>query len=55
MSVSSADLATSIGKASAAMAVGNNSYEETLALLTGITEITRNGSKAARGNMSLSL
>lgn len=31
MAVSSADLATNIGKASAALAVGNNTYEESLA------------------------
>lgn len=55
MAVSSADLATNIGKASAALAVGNNTYEESLALMTGIVEITRNGSKAARGDRSLSV
>lgn len=53
MAVSSADLATNIGKASAALATGNNTYEETLALLTGITEITRSGTKAARGLVSI--
>lgn len=47
--VSSADLATNIGKASAALSVGNNTYEETLGLMTGIVEITRQGSRAARG------
>ena len=47
--VSSADIATNIGKASAALAVGNNTYEESLALMTGIVEVTRNGAKAARG------
>ena len=51
--VSSADLATNIGKASAALAVGNNTYEETLALMTGIVEITRSGTKAARGLVSV--
>lgn len=53
MAVSSADLATNIGKASAALAVGNNTYEESLALMTGIVEITRNGSRAARGLVSV--
>lgn len=51
--VSSADLATNIGKASAAMAQGNNTYEQTLAMMTGITEITRNGAKSARGLISV--
>lgn len=48
--VSSADLATNIGKASAALAAGGNTYEDTLALMTGIVEITRSGAKASRGN-----
>lgn len=53
MAVSSADLATNIGKASAALAVGGNTYEEVLALMTGITEITRSGTKAARALVSV--
>ena len=53
MAVSSADLATNIGKASAALAVGNNTYEESLSLMAGIVEITRNGAKAARGLISV--
>lgn len=53
MAVSSADLATNIGKASAALAVGNNTYEESLSLMAGIVEITRNGAKAARGLVSV--
>ena len=53
MAVSSSDLATNIGKASAALAVGNNTYEESLALMSGIVEITRNGAKAARGLVSV--
>ena len=53
MAVSSADLATNLGKASAALAVGNNTYEESLAMLTAITEITRNGAKSARGLVSV--
>ena len=45
--VSSADLAGAIGKVSATMAAGNTSYEQTLGLLTAITEVTRNADKAA--------
>lgn len=48
--VSSSDLSNNIGKASAAMATGNTTYEETLGLFTSITEITRNASRAARGD-----
>lgn len=51
--VSSADLATNIGKASAALAVGGNSFEEVLGLMDGIVEITRSGTKAARGLVSI--
>lgn len=51
--VSSTDLATNIGKASAALAVGGNTMEESLSLMTAIVEITRNGAKASRGDMSL--
>ena len=53
MAVSSADLATNIGKASAALAVGNNTYEESLSLMAGIVEVTRSGAKAARGLVSV--
>lgn len=53
MAISSYDLATNIGKASAAMSAGGNTYEQTLAMMTGITEITRSGSKAARGLVSI--
>ena len=51
--VSSSDLSNNIGKASAALATGNTTYEETLGLFTGITEITRNASRAARGLVSI--
>lgn len=51
--VSSTDLATNIGKASAALVVGDNTMEESLGLMTAIVEITRNGAKASRGDMSL--
>lgn len=45
--VSSAELATAIGKVSSTMAAGDTTYEQTLGMLTAITEITRNSSKAA--------
>ncbi len=51
--VSSADIATNIGKASAALAQGNITYEESIGLMTAMTEITRNGSTAARGLVSI--
>lgn len=51
--VSSADLANNIGKASAAMALGNNTYEQTLAMMTAITEINRSGAKSARALVSV--
>ena len=51
--VSSSDLSTNLGKASAALASGNTSFEETLGLMTAITEITRNGSRSARGLVSI--
>ena len=54
-SVSSADLSNSIGNASSALAVGNNTFEQTLALLTAGTEITRNANKVSRGNKSLNV
>ena len=54
-SVSSADLSNNLGNVSAALSVGNNSFEETLALLTAGTEVVRNASKVSRGNKSLSV
>lgn len=51
--VSSADIATNIGKASAAMSTGNVTYEQSIGLLTAMTEITRNGAKGARGLISI--
>lgn len=51
--VSSADLATNIGKASAALAIGGVTYEQTLGMMTAITEINRNGAKSARGLVSV--
>ena len=51
--VSSADLANNLGKASAAMALGNNTYEQSLAMMTAITEINRSGAKSARTLVSV--
>lgn len=51
--VSSADIATNIGKASAALATGNVTYEQSIGLMTAMTEITRNGAKSARGLVSI--
>ncbi len=51
--VSSSDLSTNLGKASAALAVGNNSFEEVLGLMTSGTEIIRNASRVARGLVSV--
>ena len=49
-SVSSGDLSKSLGVVSASSSAMGNSLEETIGMLTSITEITRNSSKAARGN-----
>lgn len=54
-SVSSADLANNLGNVSAVMAQTGASFEESLGMLTAITEVTRNASKASRGNKSLSV
>lgn len=51
--VSSSDLARNIGNASAAMAAGGNTMEETLGMMTAMTEITRSGSKASRGLVTI--
>ena len=51
--VSSSDLANNLGKVSSALAVGGNSFEEVLGMMTAITEITRNASTAARGLVSV--
>ena len=51
--VSSADIATNIGKASAALATGNVTYEQSIGLMTAMTEVTRNGAKSARGLVSI--
>lgn len=51
--VSSGQLAQNLGNMSAALAVGNNSFEESLALLTAGTEVTRNASKVSRALVSV--
>lgn len=53
MSVSSADLARNLGKMSAAMSVGGNTMEQSIGLLTGITEITRSAASASRALVTI--
>ena len=52
-SVSSAQLATNLGNMSAVMSQTGASFEESLGMLTAITEVTRNASKASRGLVSI--
>lgn len=52
--VSSADLATNLGKVSSTLAITGTSFEESLGMLTAITEITRNASMASRGLRQIS-
>ena len=47
--VSSGQLATSLGVVASSSATMGNSMQETLGLMTAITEITKNASKSARG------
>lgn len=51
--VSSGQLATNLGNMSAVMAQTGASFEESLGMLTAITEVTRNASKASRGLVSI--
>ena len=53
--VSSGQIATNLGNMSAVMSQTGASFEESLGMLTAITEVTRNASKASRGNKSLSV
>lgn len=53
--VSSADIATNMGKASAVMANAGNSMEQMIGLMTAGTEITRNASKVANGLKTITL
>ena len=52
-SVSSGQLASSLGIVSSALSVGGNSFEEVIGLMTAGTEVTRNASKVARGLVSV--
>ena len=52
--MSSADLANNLGNVSAVLSVTGTTYEETLGMLTAITEQTRNASKASRGLVQIS-
>lgn len=54
-SVSSADLSSNLGNMSAVMSQTGATFEQSLGMLTAITEVTRNASKASRGNKSLSV
>lgn len=51
--VSSGQLAKNLGNMSAALSVGNNSFEESLGLLTAGVEVTRNASKVSRALVSV--
>lgn len=53
--VSSADIATNLGKASSVMANAGNTLEEMIGLMTAGTEITRNASKVANGLKTITL
>lgn len=52
--VSSADLANNLGKVSATLATNGVTYEQTLGMMTAITEVTRNASTASRGLRQIS-
>ena len=52
-SVSSADIAGNLGNMSAVMSQTGATFEEALGMLTAITEVTRNASKASRGLVSI--
>ena len=53
--VSSGQLSKSLSNMSAVMSQTGASFEESLGMLTAITEVTRNANKASRGNKSLSV
>lgn len=52
-SVSSSDISNSLGNMSAVMSQTGATFEESLGMLTAITEVTRNASKASRGLVSI--
>lgn len=51
--VSSSDLTRSLPLVASALAVGNNSWEEMIGMMTGIVEVTRNANRASRGLISI--
>ena len=51
--VSSGQLATNLGNMSAVMSQTGATFEQSLGMLTAITEVTRNASKASRGLVSI--
>ena len=51
--VSSSDISNNIGKASAALATGNTTYEQSIGLMTAGTEVVRNASRVARALVSV--
>ena len=53
--VSSGDLSKALGIVASTSSAMGNSMSETLSIVTAITEQTRNATKAARGNSSLSV
>lgn len=53
--VSSADIASNLGRASAVMANAGNSLEQMIGLMTAGTEITRNATKVANGLKTITL
>ena len=53
--VSSADVASNLGRASAVMANAGNSLEQMIGLMTAGTEITRNATKVANGLKTITL
>ena len=53
--VNTSDLATGIKRVSASMAAAGNNLDETLALLTGVVEVTRDASRSAVGLRTLSM
>ena len=52
-SVSSSDISSNLGNMSAVMAQTGATFEESLGMLTAITEVTRSASKASRGLVSI--
>ena len=52
--VSSSDLSNALGIVASTSSAMGNSLEQTIGMMTAITEVTRNSNKAARGDLSLS-